>query len=74
VGAYWVVLWHDMVSWTARRVALTAVATALALFIGAVVALWRPGRQQPGAAPNRRASGRRHGADHVGPVHGPDLA
>ena len=28
-----------MVSWTARRVALTAVATALALFGGAVVAL-----------------------------------
>lgn len=39
VGAYWVVLWRDMVAWSARRVALTAAATAGALFGGAAVAL-----------------------------------
>ena len=39
VGTYWVVLWHDIVSWTRRRVMLTAAATALSLTIGATVAL-----------------------------------
>jgi hypothetical protein len=39
VGAYWVVLWWDMVQWNPRRVALTAAATGLSLVIGAAVAL-----------------------------------
>lgn len=39
VGAYWVVLWRDMVPWNFRRVALTAVATVLSLAGGAAVAL-----------------------------------
>ena len=39
VGAYWVVLWWDMVQWNRRRVALTAGATVLCLLIGAAVAL-----------------------------------
>ena len=39
VGAYWVVLWRDMVPWNGRRVVLTALATALSLAGGFVVAL-----------------------------------
>ena len=39
VGAYWVILWHDMVPWNRRRVTLTAVATALSLAGGVAVAL-----------------------------------
>lgn len=39
VGVYWVVLWRDMVPWNQRRIALTAVATALSLAGGLVVAL-----------------------------------
>ena len=39
VGAYWVVLWHDMVPWNRRRVTLTAVATVLSLAGGVAVGL-----------------------------------
>ena len=39
VGAYWVVLWHDMVPWNRRRVLLTVVATVVALGGGCAVAL-----------------------------------
>ena len=39
VGAYWIILWHDMVSWTRRRVTLTAVATVLSLAGGVAVGL-----------------------------------
>ena len=39
VGAYWVVLWHDMVPWTRRRVARTALATVLSLAGGFAAAL-----------------------------------
>ena len=39
VGAYWTVLWHDMVPWNRRRVMFTAGATVLSLAIGAAVAL-----------------------------------
>ena len=39
VGAYWTILWHDMVSWTPRRVASTIIATVLSLFGGVVIAL-----------------------------------
>ena len=39
VGTYWVMLWRDMVPWTGRRVAHTALATALSLAGGFVVAL-----------------------------------
>ena len=39
VGAYWLVLWHDMVPWNARRVALTVIATVVCVAIGAVVAM-----------------------------------
>ena len=39
VGAYWVVLWRDMVTWTARRIALTAAATGGALAGGVAVAI-----------------------------------
>ena len=39
VGVYWVVLWHDMVSWNSRRVILTGLATVLALAGGVAVAL-----------------------------------
>lgn len=39
VGAYWVVLWWDMVPWNGRRVALTAFATALSLAGGCAVGL-----------------------------------
>jgi hypothetical protein len=39
VGAYWVMLWRDMVPWNRRRVTLTALATVLSLAGGAAVAL-----------------------------------
>lgn len=39
VGAYWVVLWHDMVPWNRRRVLLTGLATVVALGGGCAVAL-----------------------------------
>ena len=39
VGAYWIVLWRDMVTWNRRRVTLTAVATVLSLAGGCAVAL-----------------------------------
>ena len=39
VGAYWVVLWRDMVPWSRRRIGLTAVATLLSLMGGCAVAL-----------------------------------
>jgi hypothetical protein len=39
VGAYWVILWHDMVPWNRRRVTLTALATAAALAGGVAVGL-----------------------------------
>ena len=39
VGAYWVMLWRDMVPWNPRRVMLTGLATAGSLAFGAVVAL-----------------------------------
>jgi hypothetical protein len=39
VGAYWVILWHDMVPWNRRRVTRTALATVLSLAGGVVVAL-----------------------------------
>ena len=39
VGAYWVILWHDMVSWNRRRVMLTALATVLSVVGGCAVAL-----------------------------------
>src|SRR5256885_10726597 len=39
VGAYWVVLWHDMVQWNLRRVTHTAIATVLSLAGGFAVAL-----------------------------------
>jgi hypothetical protein len=39
VGAYWVVLWHDMVPWNARRVTLTALASVLSLAGGVAVAV-----------------------------------
>ena len=39
VGAYWVILWHDMVPWNRRRVTLTALATVLSLAGGAAVAV-----------------------------------
>src|SRR5205085_11025197 len=38
VGAYWIVLWHDMVPWNPRRIRLTVLATALALAGGFAVA------------------------------------
>jgi hypothetical protein len=38
VGAYWVILWHDMVPWNRRRVVRTALATVLSLAGGVVVA------------------------------------
>jgi hypothetical protein len=39
VGAYWILLWRDMVTWNRRRVALTALATVLSLAGGLAVAL-----------------------------------
>jgi hypothetical protein len=39
IGAYWIILWRDMVPWNRRRVTLTAVASVLALAGGAAVAL-----------------------------------
>ena len=39
VGAYWVMLWRDMVPWNRRRVARTALATAASLAGGVAVAL-----------------------------------
>ena len=39
VGAYWILLWRDMVAWTRRRVLLTAAATAVSLTIGATAAM-----------------------------------
>lgn len=39
VGAYWIILWWDMVQWNRRRVALTVAATVLSLLIGVAVAL-----------------------------------
>ncbi len=35
VGLYWVALWRSVVRWTARRIALTLLATPLAIVIGA---------------------------------------
>jgi|SRR5437867_3720734 len=39
VAAYWIILWHDMVPWNLRRVALTAGATLLSPAGGFAVAL-----------------------------------
>jgi hypothetical protein len=39
VGAYWIILWRDMVTWNRRRVAHTALATAGSLAGGCAVAL-----------------------------------
>ncbi|CAA9397732.1 MAG: hypothetical protein AVDCRST_MAG64-1616 [uncultured Phycisphaerae bacterium] len=39
VGAYWVMLWRDMVPWNRRRVTLTALGTVLSLAGGAAVAV-----------------------------------
>ena len=39
VGAYWVVLWRDMVPWNRRRVMFTLVATVVSLAIGCALAL-----------------------------------
>lgn len=39
VGAYWIILWHDMVPWSRRRVMLTVLATVLSLVGGFAVAL-----------------------------------
>ena len=39
VGAYWVLLWRDMVTWNLRRVVATALATLLSLAGGIAVAL-----------------------------------
>jgi hypothetical protein len=39
VGAYWIILWRDMVPWSRRRVTLTALATVLSLAGGFAVAL-----------------------------------
>ena len=39
VGAYWIILWHDMVPWNRRRVTLTALSTVLSLAGGCAVAL-----------------------------------
>ena len=38
VGAYWIILWHDMVPWNRRRVGRTARATVLSLAGGIAVA------------------------------------
>ena len=49
VGAYWVLLWRDMVTWNRRRVALTALATVLSIGGGVAVAVGivGVGRQVP---------------------------
>jgi len=39
VGAYWIVLWRDMVTWNRRRIVRTAVATVLSIAGGVAVAL-----------------------------------
>ncbi len=39
VGAYWTLLWRDIVRWTARRIALTALAAPAALGVGLVGAM-----------------------------------
>ena len=39
IGAYWIVLWRDMVTWNRRRVLLTAAATVASLAGGVAVAL-----------------------------------
>ena len=39
IGAYWIMLWRDMVPWNRRRVMLTALATVLSLAGGVAVAL-----------------------------------
>jgi hypothetical protein len=39
VGAYWILLWRDMVMWNRRRVTRTALATVLSFAGGVVVAL-----------------------------------
>ena len=39
IGAYWILLWRDLVPWNLRRVALTAVASVLSLAGGFVVAV-----------------------------------
>ena len=39
IGVYWILLWRDMVPWNRRRVALTALATALSLSGGLAVAV-----------------------------------
>ena len=39
VGAYWIMLWRDMVLWNRRRVTLTALATLLSLVGGVAVAV-----------------------------------
>lgn len=38
VGAYWILLWREMVPWNLRRVRLTALATGLSLAGGVLVA------------------------------------
>ena len=37
VGTYWVVLWHDMVTWTRRRVVQTLAASAGSLLVAATL-------------------------------------
>jgi len=39
IGAYWIILWRDMVTWNRGRVIRTGVATVLALAGGAAIAL-----------------------------------
>jgi hypothetical protein len=39
VGAYWILLWRDMVPWNRRRFSLTVLATVLSLAGGVAVAL-----------------------------------
>jgi len=38
VGAYWIILWHDMVPWNRRRVGRTALAAVLSVAGGVAVA------------------------------------
>ena len=55
IGAYWILLWRDLVPWNLRRVALTAVASVLSLAGGFVVAvvflLFNTFRRAEGRAP-----------------------
>ena len=39
IAAYWILLWRDMVPWTPRRLAWTAVATVLSLAGGSALAV-----------------------------------